>query len=99
MFELYKFRWAHYHTIDKVIDIGLLVILIFLIVLFIINLIVDINNIAEANFITSIAVALFLIVICTLFVGYYRQGRFDQRYLSEMNEIRIKLKRKPIKDI
>ena len=98
MFELYKFRWAHYHTIDKVIDIILLAILCFWIALGI-SLLIGIDPMINRTILDVTAIVIFNISLCGLFVGYYRQGRFDQKYLNEMNEIRIKLKRKPIKDI
>jgi hypothetical protein len=94
MNELYKFRWNHYHKIDKVIDIAIFCIGISAIILGILSLLIDISAI-NGGWLFGIAI----LIIFVMFESIYRQGRLDQKYLNEMNEIRIKLKRKPMKDI
>jgi hypothetical protein len=94
--DLLKFRWQHTSSLYRCVDIGIIinfsVAMIFYILQFI--KVIDIGD----SLLVVLLIAL-MIQSALIMVSEYNKGRIDQKYLNEMNEIRIKLKRKPIKDI
>ncbi len=96
--DVYKFRWEHYKLVDKVIDIAIYALGCLMVMFGIVDVIFRFDYVSTPISV-MISVAVLIVVVALMMVDIYRQGCFDQKYLKELNEIRVRLGRKPSKGV